>query len=148
MYYFIFSNNLDNVGGTIYRIAENESDLNNLNLNKEIYKIIEESSENFNLTKLGYKYPLKYNNNSITFIDEIFNYRNKEELKKDINSYLILIKNFIKNNTNHPLYNQWNDYYNQLNNLDLDTITYPLNKSLQQYFSDLNKPYYSILQIP
>ena len=37
MSYFIFTNNLDNVEETIYKIAENQSDLNNLNIEKSSY---------------------------------------------------------------------------------------------------------------
>jgi hypothetical protein len=36
----------------------------------------------------------------------------------------------------------------QLNNLNLDSITYPLNKSLEQYFNDLGQPSLNPLQIP
>jgi hypothetical protein len=36
----------------------------------------------------------------------------------------------------------------QLNNLNLDSITYPLNKSLEQYFSDLGQTSLNPLQIP
>ena len=51
MVYFIFGKNLDNIEGTIYRIAENQSDLNNLNILQSDYKIIEDSQSNFNLVK-------------------------------------------------------------------------------------------------
>jgi hypothetical protein len=36
MSFFIFLNNLDNVEGTLYSIAENQSDLNNLNINTHL----------------------------------------------------------------------------------------------------------------
>jgi hypothetical protein len=39
MSYFIFVKDLNNVEGTIYRIAENQDDLNNLNITQSIYKI-------------------------------------------------------------------------------------------------------------
>jgi hypothetical protein len=53
MSYFIFTNNTEDITNTIYRIAENQSDLNNLNIDKSIYKIIEDSQENFNAVKLN-----------------------------------------------------------------------------------------------
>ena len=53
MSYFIFLNNLDNQEGTIYSIAENQSDLNNLIMDQANYKIIEDSESNFNLVKYG-----------------------------------------------------------------------------------------------
>jgi hypothetical protein len=149
MAFFIFQNNLDDTESTLYRIAENQNDLDNLNIIKSSYKIIEDSENNFNEVKFGTKYPLKYNNNNITFIDsQGFNFKVKNELKDYIDCLKLSIKQFLDNNSNHPLFNQWNNYLNQLNNLNLDLITYPLNKSLEQYFNDLGQPSYSILQLP
>jgi hypothetical protein len=148
MSYFIFLKDLDNVEGTIYRIAENESDLNNLNIDKSIYKIIEDSQENFNAVKLNIKLPNKYTGNTITFINIINNFPIKTTLENELNNYKFSIKQFTDNNPNHPLFNLWNNYYNQLNNLNLDNINYPLTISLQQYFNDLGQPSLNPLQLP
>jgi len=148
MAFFIFSKNLDNVEGTIYKIAENQSDLDNLNINQSNYKIIEDSQSNFNLVKLENKIISKYNNNVITYIDKNTTYENKADLKIDIDALQQQIKQFTDNNPNHPLFNRWSNYLTQLNNLNLDLITYPLNKSLEQYLSDLGQPSYNILQLP
>ena len=147
MSYFIFTNNLDNVEGTIYKIAENESDLNNLNIEKSSYKIIEDSKSNFDLVKFGNKFILKYNNNIITYIDISVSFTNKVMLQDYVNQFKQQIKQFLDNNPNHQLFSRWNSYYNQLNNLELDSITYPLNKSLEQYFNDLGQPSLNPLQI-
>jgi hypothetical protein len=147
MSYFIFLPNLDNIEGTLYRIAENESDLNNLNIDKSVYKIIEDSQSNFNLVKYGNK-SVKYNNNTLIYSDQIFLFKNKIDLEGYIVDIKNPIKNFTKANLNHPSFNIWNNYYNQLNSLDLNTITYPLNKSLEQYFNDLGQPSLNLLQIP
>ena len=148
MSYFIFLKNLDNVEGTLYKISENQSDLNNLNVIQSAYKIIEDSQSNFNLVKYGNKLPIKYNNNLITYVDQTFSFKNIIELQNYINNFKEQIKQFTENNPNHPLFDLWNNYLNQLNNLKLDSITYPLNKSLEQYFNDLGQPSYSILQVP
>jgi hypothetical protein len=148
MSYFIFSKNLDNVEGTIYKIAENQSDLNNLNIIQSEYKIIEDSQFNFDLVKYGNKLPNKYNNNIINFVDFSYSYKKKIELQNYIDTLKDSIKQFLDNNLNHSLFNQWNKYLNQLNDLNLDSITYPMNKSLEQYFKDLGQPSYSILQLP
>jgi hypothetical protein len=148
MSYFIFLKNLDNVEGTLYRVAENQSDLNNLNISQHCYKIIEDSQFNFNLIKYGNKIPLKYNNNVITYADVENSDKNKIELSVYLENFKNIINNFLIYNQSHLLFNRWNNYYNQLNNLNLDSITYPLNKSLEQYFDDLGQPSYSILQIP
>ena len=148
MSYFIFTKNSDNVEGSLYRVAENQSDLNNINIIQSAYKIIEDSQSNFNLVKYGSKHPIKYNNNIITYVDHTFSFKDKNELQNYINNFKEQIKQFTENNPNHPLFNRWNDYFNQLNNLNLDSITYPLNKSLEQYFNDLGQPSFHILQLP
>jgi len=148
MAYFIFVKNLDNVENTIYRIAENQSDLNNLNINQNNYKIISDTQENFNAVKLQNKFVQKYNNDIITYINIDISYFNKNNLFQYILNFSKQIKEFLNNNSNHPLFNHWNDYYNQLNNLNLDSITYPLNKSLEQYFNDSGQLSLNPLQLP
>jgi len=150
MAYFVFGKNLDNINNTIYRIAENENDLNNLNITQDVYKIIEDSQSNFNLVKFMNKFPEKYVGNTITYIDQIpsIAFPSKKELQEYVNSVKENIKQFTDNNPNHPLFDRWNNYYNQLNTLNLDTVSYPLNKSLEQYFSDLGQTSLSTLQLP
>ena len=148
MSYFIFLKDLDNIEATFYKIAENQSDLNNLNISQSVYKIMEDSQFNFDLVKYGNKLPIKYNNNTITYIDQINSFNSKNQLQSYIDGFKNIIKQFTDNNPNHPLLSRWDNYYNQLSSLNLDSITYPLNKSLEQYFSDLGQPSYSILQLP
>jgi hypothetical protein len=159
MSYFIFSKNSDNLTGLIYRIAENQSDLNNLNIIKSDYKIIEDSEVNFNNVKYGTKFVTQYSGDIVSYEDNIYFYADivkdgnliitaKEILKTYVFATKRSIKQFLDNNSNHPLYSRWDNYYNQLNNLNLDSITYPLNKSLEQYFKDLNQPSYHPLQLP
>jgi mRNA-degrading endonuclease YafQ of YafQ-DinJ toxin-antitoxin module len=148
MSYFIFLKNFDNTEGVIYKIAENQSDLNNLNINQADYKIIEESISNFNDVKLGNKFPKKYNNDTITHVNQTIVFNNKNELQNYIDNLKQQIKQFTDNNPNHTLFSRWNNYYIQLNNLNLEVPTYPLNKSLEQYFNDLGQPSLNILQLP
>jgi hypothetical protein len=148
MAYFIFRKDLNDIPGSIYCIAENQSDLNNLNIISSDYKIIEDNQINFENVKYGTKTIEKYNDNIITYIDTSFTFENKEALDKYITNLKIQIKLFIENNNTHPLFNIWNIYYNQLSNLDLNSIIYPLNKSLEQYFKDLNQTSLHPLQLP
>lgn len=148
MAFFIFQKNQNNVDGSLYRISETESDLKNLNIIESDYKIIEDNSISFENFKKNIKTALKYNNNTIEFIDLNIEYSKKEELIKYVDNLKEYIKLFLQNNINHPYYVQWNNYLNQLNLLNPNTITYPLNKSLEQYFSDLGQPSYNILQLP
>jgi hypothetical protein len=148
MAYFIFGKDLEGVLGTISRIAENQNDLNNLNIRKEDYKIIEDSQDNFNQVKLGTKYPEKYNNNIITYVDFKRNFNDKNSVKFYIKNFTNQINDFLELNKQHPDFNKWNNYLNQLNSLNINDITYPLNKSLEQYFQDIGQPSLSPLQLP
>jgi hypothetical protein len=147
MSYFIFIPKLDNVDGTLYRIAENQSDFNNLNILDSDYKIIEDSQSNFDFIKYGNK-SAKYNDNTIIYTDQTILIKNKGELEMCIASIKKSIKQFTDNNPNHPLFSRWNDYYNQLQSLNLDSITFPLNKSLEQYFKDQGQVSLNTLQLP
>ena len=73
---------------------------------------------------------------------------NKEHLKTDIDLFKQQIKQFIDSNPNHPLFSRWNNYYNQLNNLNFDNINYPLTMSLEKYLNDLGQPSLNPLQLP
>ena len=144
MAYFIFlKNNAD-----VFRIAENISDLNNLNISASDFNTIEDSQTNFDYVKYGTKYPESIQGSTITYVDIPVLPFSKELLSKYITNTKNIIKAFLENNPSHPLFNRWNDYYNQLSNLNLDTITYPLNTSLEQYFKDLSQPSFSPLQLP
>ena len=149
MAYFIFTKNIDNIKDALYRIAENQSDLNNLNIDQNSYKVIEDSQINFDSVKYGQKYVEKYNNDIISYADISYEFPfNKNQLNTYIQNAIVQIKQFLNNNLNHPLFNRWNDYCNQLQSLNLDSITYPLNKSLEQYFKDQNLPSLNPLQLP
>ena len=159
MAYLIFIKDKDNVYSTIYRIAENQSDLNNLNINLIDYKIIEDN-QNFNAVKYGTKYPAKYNGDVITYIDVVTDFRDtldvkgvvvrtaKQNLQNYIENFKNSINNFKQNNPNHPLLDRWNNYLTQLNNLNLDNIQFPLEKSLEQYFTDISLTSLCPLQLP
>jgi hypothetical protein len=98
--------------------------------------------------KMDNKIVLNYSNNTINFKDVSTSFIQKKDLEYTVNTLKKQIKEFLDNNQNHLLFNRWNTYYNQLNDLNLDNISYPLNKSLEQYFSDLGQPSYNILQLP
>jgi hypothetical protein len=148
MAYFVFQKNSDNVENTLYRIAANENDLNNLSITQSQYKIIQDNDNNFNSVKYNTKQALKYNQNTITYIDLSINFLNKEDLDNYIKNVIVSIKCFLDNNPNHPLFTQWNNYCNQLKTFKTSTITYPLNKSLEQYFNDLSQISFNTLQLP
>lgn len=152
MAYYIFSKDSDNIEGTIYKIAENQSDLNNLPILSQLYKVIEDTQTDFDSIKIGLKFPIKYNGNTITFmnIDPAPMFKNENLLKNYISDVQLRINTFLEFNPNHPSFKIWKNYYDQLNSFKgtLNTLTYPFNKSLEQYFKENSQPYFSTLQIP
>ncbi len=149
MAFYIFTKDADNIYGTIYRIAENQFELDNLIPNQDCYKIIEhDSSQDFIDVKNNIKFPSKYNGNIISFETTSFSWPNSETLKKHIDNYKILIQKFLTNNQKSPFYSVWSNYLNQLNSFNTDTLVYPLNMSLEKHFSDTGKLSLNILQLP
>jgi len=149
MAYLIYLKNTQEPIGSLYRIVENENDLNQLNINKSDYLIIEISQENF----LGIKNNVRYaildtKNQQVTYDFKQDIFFTKEDLKNRLNELKNLIKQFLDNNKNHSSFDKWNNYYNQLNSFNLDNITYPLNNSLEKYFSDLGQLSLNPLQLP
>lgn len=150
MSYFIFSKNTENITGSLYRIAENLQDLNNI-IKVEFqtnYTIIEDTQQNFEDVVLSKKTVISYNNNNIFYDTVPLKFYKEEELQNYINNLKLQIKSFLENNSNHIYFNKWNNYLNQLNQFSLSNFTFPLNQSLEQYFKDQNKPFLNPLQLP
>jgi hypothetical protein len=153
MAYYIFNKNSANIDNTIYKVAENISDYNDLNIFEDSYKVIINDQINFEDIKLGNKIIKGYdNNNNISFVvDTEQNLYSKYTLKEDILNTKEIIKNYLENNLSSSSYSKWKNYYNQLDSLlkNIDTeVTFPLRKSIPQYFKDKSLPYFSPLQIP
>ena len=149
MAYFIFQKNSDNVNGTLYRIAENQSDYNNLNIDPSNYKVIEDSQNNFEAVKYGTKFAQGYNGNVINY-ENITQpgLPNKEIFLTSLNGIKLAINVFLKENPNHPLYSRWNNYLSQLNNLNVDSLTFPMGISLETYFDNQGLTSLIPLQLP
>ena len=148
MSYFIFLKNSDNLIRSLYKIAENNFDLNNLNIIKSDYKIIENQNINFNEIKFNKIIITGYNQDKIIYENSNTSFLSKTNLKNYIDNFKYLIKNYLNNNQQSSIYNKWNNYYNQLNEFNIDDVQFPLTKSLEEYFNDLNKPSLHPLQLP
>jgi hypothetical protein len=153
MAYYIFNKNSANIDNTIYKVAENISDYNNLNISETFYKVIINNEINFEDIKLENKIIKGYdsNNNILFVVDTEQPFYSKISLEKDILNTKETIKNYLENNLSSSSYSKWKNYYNQLDSLlkNIDTeVTFPLRKSIPQYFKDKSLPYFSPLQIP
>jgi len=147
MTYFIF-NPIENITGTLFKIAENQNDLNNLNIILSNYKIIEDSQENFDSVKYGTKTAISYSGNTILYVDTNVTFQNYNSLFSSIVNAKQAIKNFLDNNKTSVSYNLWNDYYSQLSSFNVNSLSYPFNKSLEQYFKEQGLISLNTLQLP
>jgi len=148
MFYFIYNNKPE---FCIYKIAENESDLNYLNIPVDQYLIINTSQENFNLIKSNTKRILNYNGSSVELGDQNLAFT-RSQLQNYINELITHINNFLQAQPQSGKYTQWLNYRNYLINLEVNAIIPTengfLNTSLEKYIQNTGNPYYSILQIP
>jgi len=150
MAYFIFTPNQPNVDGTFYRMASNDLYLNNLNIDKSLYNIITDTNINFEDVQLSKKNIVSYNLNNTINYEEIpsCGFKNSNELKNYIKNYSNLIDIFINNNPSSPLLFTWSSYKTQLLNTNIETIIYPMNISLEEYYKNNNLPFLNPLQLP
>jgi hypothetical protein len=149
MAYILFTKNSENQQGTYCKIVENQTDLNQLNDKLSDYTIIEVSETDFNSVKLNQKNIVSYTGNTVNLTNVTSLFETVADLNNYINNNIKPpIKNYLNNNPNHPQFTKWNNYYNQVSNLQTSTITYPLNKSLEQYFNDLGQTSLNTLQVP
>ena len=133
----------------VYKIAENDTDKNNLNCNFPPYTTIDISDVDF----LKFKQNLvdiSISDGSATFTDRIDpDISITEEDVKDQHENLIkYIEQFLRNNSSNPFYTPCQNYCNYLKTLDYSSITFPLNKTWEQYCEDNSIAYFHPLQIP
>jgi len=150
MSYFVFIPNKPNTTGVIYRIANNDFDLNNLNIDKSLYNIITDTNANFEDVQLSKKNIISYNSNNTINYEEVTSggFENSIQLQNYIQNYCNLITNFINNNPSSPLLPTWVSYKTQLLNTDIKTIIYPMTISLEEYYKNNNLPFLNPLQLP
>lgn len=147
MAFFIFLNQ-ENVNGSIYRIAKTQDDLNNLNIDQTVYKVITDTDNNFNLVNLSQKEPLNFNQNIITYRDVNASFLTKDQMQNAININIRNINAFLDNNPNHPSFQKWNDYKTILTNLSLTNIVFPYAKSLEEHINSIGQTPINLLQLP
>ena len=147
MAYFIF-NQLS--GNAIYKIAENDFDLNSLNIPKNDYLIVVADQNDFDSVRLNNKYVLNYNG-SIQ-LEIIKNSTDRIGLLQSIKSNINQISLFLDAQPQSVVFQKWLNYSNLLKNLDVNTIIPTPNGfleiSLEQYLQNQGQTSLNILQLP
>jgi hypothetical protein len=141
MSYYVF-NNIENLNGTLYKVAENLNDLNVI-LNSDAqqrYKIINNNSVDFNLIRKEIKLPVKFVGNEVIFLDKDLDhqYDTLKMVQDLINITKKPIKDWLDTHNEHVSYVKWNNFYNQLSNINLNSISYPTKLTLGEIFTSIN----------
>ena len=140
MAYFIF--NTDN---SIVRIAANNADRDALNLNLSDYNVVSVTEDQFNSVRSNEK-NINYDGTNLTLTgrtEEVGDIDSEigpatsvtftqANLEHHIAQVKQSLKNFI-NNSGHIKFTEYQNYYNYLNNLDMSTLTFPLDGSWEKY---------------
>ena len=148
MAYLIFNKDLDNVSGTLCAIAANNTDLNNLNIDLDTIKKITIDDSVFSQVQLSESFPESYDGETVIYAVVSHSYENQEIFQTDINNRISLINRFLKFNGDHPDYTKWNNFKTQLENLDIEGLTYPYEKSLEKHLFDNSLTFLNPLQLP
>ena len=152
MAYFIFQLNQPNVSGSLYKIAANDNDLSNQNIDKNSYNIITDTDINFQSVQLGNQSPISYTTTNTIIYEQspsgnVF-FNNSNALNNYIKNYSNQINYFIQNNPSNPWLSTWVSYNTQLLNTNVTAMTYPMTISLEQYYKNNNLSVLNPLQLP
>ena len=135
--------------GETYRIAENDADKNQLNVSAAgEFKTISDSD--FLKLKKTQANCVIDDNNQVIIQEQPETIQNSEELNEYIQNVMTKLSHFFGPESNHskPIYNQCQNYYNYLSSFDTSTVTFPLNKSWEEYCEENSIFYLHPLQIP
>tara|TARA_R100001244_G_C5109626_1_gene120837 strand:+ start:69 stop:539 length:471 start_codon:yes stop_codon:yes gene_type:complete len=156
MAYFIF--NTDNA---IVKIAANDTDRDALNLNLPDYNIVSVTDDQFNsvisndknITYDGTTLTLTSRTEEVGDIDpEIGGATEVSCSQSNLEDHIGKIKeslnNFLVSNSGHIKFTECQNYYNYLDNLDMSTLTFPVNGYWEKYCVDNSIPFVHPLQIP
>lgn len=137
-----------NTEGFITQIAT-DSDANNLNINKSDYVEKTLSDEDFSAVRQGLK-KISLSGDTVNLVEDNYTFPDQTTLSNYINKVVVpALDQFLESNEEHPMWTAINNYKFQITEqIDLSTITYPLNSTWEKYCEDNSITYYHPLQIP
>ena len=153
MAYVILSKEIEQ--NTIYKIAANDTDLNNLNINQNDYRVISINDSDWNLLQKDLLKVQSSTENSVVFAPIVKGNDNgffsEQDLRKKMNGWIEQINLFVRNpvNVNHPDRTVWASYKSYMVNFDYSQITYPMQETFWEFCA--NQPglqWRNILQMP
>ena len=147
MAYLIF--NSDN---NIVKIAASDSDRDSQNIVLAHHTVKDVSDSDFLKVRMGISIAT-YDGTNVTITDLTnmsinMSIENENQLKSTLKNITKTITDFIENNQGNLLYTGINNYKEYLKNFDTSSLTFPLNKSWEQYCNENSITFYHPLQIP
>jgi hypothetical protein len=140
MAYLIFN------GNDLYKIASSDEKVH-MNIEDVYYNVKTVSDSDFDNVRKNKK-SAKLSGDSVVYEDIVTLFINEESLQKHINEIVAQLEIFLESNPDNPMYSGLETYKNVLLSQDLSSITYPLNKTWEEYCVENSITYYSPLQIP
>jgi len=137
------------INNNIYRIAANDTEKNEMNVEYPPYVAHQISDADYLKLKANTAFAEISNGNVV--VNNITD--SEEPSQKNLQDYHQgLIQNFhnflIPRNENKSIYSTVETYKNYLSNLDYSTLTFPINSSWEKYCEDNSITYVNPLQLP
>jgi len=150
---FIFTKNLVDIKGSLYRIAASDEEMNVLNINPSDQKIITVTDQEFSDVQKGIKNVLSYNaSDVITFeTNSDRSIDNEDVFLTEQENLLKILDNVIDKGHDSTFNANWITYraaVAALDPRDTDTYTYPIAKTIEEVLADNGTTIYSPLQLP
>lgn len=143
MAHLIFNND-----GYLIKIAANDSDKSNLNITESVYDVRSVSDADFNNVRL-HKKTAKVVDDAIVYEDLAWSFGTAEDLKTHFkNNVMWACDSFLATNPSHPMKNSVLSYKQYVNGFDTSLITFPFEKSWEEYCNENSITFYHPLQIP
>lgn len=143
MAYLIF-----NEQNQLLKIAANDSERDSQNLILSDHSVVSISDSDFLKVRTGVAV-VSYNGSNVTFTDiSDSSIADENTLKFILKQNIKIIEDFLNGNQDNSLYNSVKDYKSTLENFDTSSVTFPLNKTWEQYCNENSITFYHPLQIP
>ena len=138
---FIFSKNSNDVEGSLYRIASDQSVYDaNKNWSDDLYDLVTVEDINYNDVKLGRKSVISKNGNTVSYQEVNTLFDTPVSLSNYINATINIIDEWLSVNSSKPLASSVTTYKNFIQSIDVDSLSIteetPLNSSLESYVED------------
>tara|TARA_R110000803_G_scaffold53388_1_gene109602 strand:+ start:724 stop:1152 length:429 start_codon:yes stop_codon:yes gene_type:complete len=142
MAYVIFDNN-----NNLIKIAANDSDRDSQNIVLSDHTIKSVSDSDFLEIRTRLKV-ITYDGTNVILTDHTQSFENEINLKEYLKDIISVASNFLKENESNSLYNPINEYKNYLESFDTSLLSFPYEKSIEQYCNENSLPFFHPLQIP